>query len=144
MESTNTIERSVVVAAPQARVWRALTEPERFSKWFEMDIRWGRLAVGEAMTFTMDGATDPGTIVAVEPQTRFAFTWLSEPGYDYRTTVTFVLEPVAEGTRVTVTESGFDALPDSFRQKRFDMNAEGWTIQMDNIARYLESADDAT
>lgn len=54
------------------------------------------------------------------------------------TLVTFYLETVAEGTRLTVTETGFEALPEEVRQTPFARNSKGWRIQMNNIAEYLQ------
>src|SRR3546814_18648016 len=57
-------------------------------------------------------------VVAIEPMTRFAYEWpatggdkaLMESGVDVPewTLVEFLLEPVESGTRLTVTDSGFD------------------------------------
>ena len=34
MSSTDRIEKSVLLRAPRARVWRALTDAEEFGRWF--------------------------------------------------------------------------------------------------------------
>ena len=39
---------------------------------------------------------------------------------------TFLLEEENSGTRVTVTETGFEALPDDIRQQRYNSTAEGY------------------
>ena len=139
MKSTMEIRRSVVVAADREKVWQAITRPEQFSEWFGGKIQFERLAVGEGMTFF---ETEPGTIAIVEPPERFGFYWTAETGYPVETLVTFHLETVPEGTRITVTETGFEALPEEVRQTPFDRNSEGWSIQMENIAAYLQRADD--
>ena len=142
MNSTIEIRRSVVVAADREKVWRAITQPEQFSKWFGAPVQFERLAAGETMTFFEGGESEPGTIAIVEPPERFAFHWTPEPGYPVETLVTFHLESVTEGTRITVTEAGFEGLPEAVRQSRFDLNSKGWGIQMNNIAEYLEKVDD--
>ncbi len=140
MNSTMEIRRSVVVAADREKVWRAITRPEHFSKWFGDQVQFERLAAGEVMTFFEEDY--PGTIAAVEPPERFAFYWTAETGYPVETLVTFHLETVPEGTRITVTETGFEALPEDVRHIPFDRNNEGWGIQMNNIAAYLQTMDD--
>lgn len=137
------VERSIVVNASQERVWKILTQSAHFAKWFEMDIKWGKLAVGEQMTFTMEGETEYGRIAIVEPMDRFGFYWGAETGRPEENLVTFRLEAVPDGTRVTVTESGFEALPEELRQKRFEMNDGGWKIQLENIDAYLKAGKDA-
>jgi uncharacterized protein YndB with AHSA1/START domain len=139
MNSTLEIRRSVIVAADREKVWRAITPPEHFSKWFGDKVQFERLAVGEAMTFF---ETETGTIAVVEPPERFGFYWPAEQGYSTETLVTFYLETVPEGTHITVTEQGFEALPEDVRHIPFDRNNKGWAIQMDNIAAYLRTADD--
>jgi len=59
-----------------------------------------------------------GTIERVEPETYFSYRWVpygidaeANPDNEPTTLVEFRLEPVAEGTRLTVTESGFDRVP---------------------------------
>lgn len=139
MTSTMEIRRSVVVTASREKVWRAITQPEHFSKWFGGEIQFERLAAGEAMTFF---GTEPATIAIVEPPERFAYRWVAETGYSAETLVTFHLEAVPEGTRITVTETGFEALPEDVRHIPFERNGKGWSIQMDSIAAYLQTADD--
>ena len=53
------------------------------------------------------------------------------------TLVVFELEEVAEGTRVRVTESGFDQLPAARRAEAFRMNSNGWAQQLVNIERHV-------
>ena len=53
------------------------------------------------------------------------------------TLVAFVLEEVQDGTRLTVTESGFDQIPIERRAKAFAANEGGWAAQMKLIAKYL-------
>jgi hypothetical protein len=53
------------------------------------------------------------------------------------TLVAFELEEVPGGTRLTITESGFDALPLERRAKAFAENEGGWEAQLTLIAKYL-------
>ena len=53
------------------------------------------------------------------------------------TLVEFRLEEAPGGTRLTVTESGFDRIPVSRRAEAFRMNDQGWAEQMKNIERYV-------
>ncbi len=85
------------------------------------------------------------TIDRVEPEGLFSWRW--RPGGDPNvdpsepmTLVVFELEEVAEGTRLTVRESGFDQIPVSRRGKAYRENDEGWTGQCENLRKYLASA----
>jgi uncharacterized protein YndB with AHSA1/START domain len=145
---TDRIERSVELKAPIDRVWRALTDHREFGAWFLARID-APFAVGEESTGQM---TYPGyehfkwtaAIVAMEAPTRFAFAWphADEHGVDYadepRTLVEFRLEPSGAGTRLTVTESGFDRLSPERRARALESNSGGWDEQMRNIAAYVD------
>jgi hypothetical protein len=84
-------------------------------------------------------------IETMDPERFFSFRWhpyAIEPDVDYSaeptTLVTFTLETVAAGTRLTIVESGFDAIPASRRAKAFSMNTAGWDGQAKNLTKFLE------
>ncbi|MBO0783033.1 MAG: SRPBCC domain-containing protein [Ktedonobacteraceae bacterium] len=129
------IERSIVVAADREQVWRAITTPEYIANWFE-PIRFDRLAVGEALTFGWGGE---GSIAIVEPMERFGFRWQIAPPHPAQTLVVFALETVPEGIRITVTEQGFEALPDEVRETHFKNNTQGWEHMLNSLSTYLLS-----
>ncbi len=145
---TDRIERMVVVRAPRSRVWRALTDAEEFGTWFGVQVE-GAFAPGARVRGAI---THPGyehltweiTIERMEPERLFSWRWhpyAVEPGVDYcqepPTLVVFELEDVAEGTRLTVVESGFDQVPLARRALAYRMNEEGWTHQVQAITRYV-------
>jgi uncharacterized protein YndB with AHSA1/START domain len=45
MESTDRIEKKVLLRTPRARVWRALTDAEEFGAWFRVKLE-GAFAPG--------------------------------------------------------------------------------------------------
>jgi hypothetical protein len=53
--------------------------------------------------------------------------------------VVFALETVPEGTRITVTEQGFEALPDEVREIRYQDNTQGWEQVLGELIAYLTS-----
>jgi hypothetical protein len=63
-------------------------------------------------------------------------------GTDYSgeptTLVMFELEEVDGGTRLTLSESGFDRIPLARRAEAFTSNQQGWEAQAKLIAKYLE------
>jgi uncharacterized protein YndB with AHSA1/START domain len=148
--STDRIEKSVVLRAPRSRVWRAITNAGEFGSWFG-----ARLEGGFAPGAQVKGRiTIPGyehvimdiTVERVEPERLFSYRWhpyAMEPGVDYSdeptTLVEFRLEEVTGGTRLTVTESGFDRIPAARRAEAFRMNDQGWAGQLKNIERYVGS-----
>ena len=148
--STDRIEKSVVLRAPRSRVWRAISNAEEFGSWFGVKLE-GVFAPGALVTGRI---TIPGyehgvmdvTVERVEPERLFSYRWhpyAIEPGVDYSgeptTLVEFRLEEVTGGTRLTVTESGFDRIPAARRAEAFRMNDQGWTGQLKNIERHVGS-----
>jgi uncharacterized protein YndB with AHSA1/START domain len=146
--STDRIEKTIVLRAPRSRVWRALAHAEEFGAWFGMTLE-GAFAPGAHLTGRI---TAPGhehmiigiTIERVEPEQLLSYRWhpyAGEPGLDYAgeptTLVEFHLTDVADGTRLTVIESGFDRLPPARRAAAFRGNDQGWDEQITNIARYV-------
>jgi uncharacterized protein YndB with AHSA1/START domain len=147
--SSDRIEKTTIIRAPRARVWRALTNHEEFGQWFGV-------IVDKAFTpgATIEGKIlDPQyahipfiiTIDRVEPEHLFSLRWhpyAHEPGVDYSaeptTLIEFTLDEVAEGTRLRVVESGFDRIPIERRALAYRMNDEGWGAQVQNIKKYVE------
>lgn len=148
--STDRIEKIIELQAPLARVWRALTDYQEFGEWFRVKLE--RPFVPEETA--RGNITYPGyehlvmelVVQKIEPQRLFSFHWhpyAIDPDVDYSseppTLVEFILEEIADGTRLTVTESGFDALPPGRRDEAFRMNDGGWTQQMKNIEAHVSS-----
>ena len=46
-ESSDRIERSVIIAAPRERVWNALANAEAFGTWFGADLKGQRFEPGQ-------------------------------------------------------------------------------------------------
>lgn len=146
--TTDRIEKQVDLRAPVARVWRALTDHREFGEWFRVDLPSpfvaGRTTRGR---ITHPGYEHLGFEVEVQEMREnelFAFHWhpyAVDPDIDYSaeppTRVEFRLEEIEGGTRLRVTESGFDALPEERRHEAFRMNEDGWTQQMQNIAEHV-------
>jgi uncharacterized protein YndB with AHSA1/START domain len=144
------IDRQIELRAPVSRVWRALTDHRQFGTWFQVKLEEpfevGALARGRITHPGYEHVVWQARIEAIEPETQFAFSWhpyAIDPTVDYSrepaTRVEFTLEPTATGTRLRLVESGFEGIPSSRRAEAFRMNDDGWTQQMENIRRHVES-----
>lgn len=161
MTVANRIEKTVVLSAPLARVWRAISNSEEFGKWFGMSTDEpfiaGKSVVGQIRPTQVDPEIarlqEPHTgkafeliIERVEPARLFAFRWhpfAVDPNVDYSkeptTLVAFELTPVTDGTRLTITESGFEQLPLQRRAEAFKANDGGWEAQTKLVEKYLDT-----
>jgi uncharacterized protein YndB with AHSA1/START domain len=148
--STDRIEKQVTLEAPRSRVWRALTDVTQFNIWFGVRLTTpfapGAEVSGKFRNAKYEHITLTIWIEAMEPEQFFSFRWhpyAIEEGVDFSaeptTLVTFALEDAAGGTRLTIVESGFDAIPESRRAKAFSMNSNGWNGQVENIRKFLAS-----
>ena len=134
MAIRDTIERQLTFEAPPEQVWAALTEPGEIARWFgtaaKLDLRPG----GEGV-FSWNEIAVPVTVETVEPLRRFAYRWV--PGQVQEggptTLVEFTLDEVPEGTRLTVVESGFAALPEA----SYEDNSGGWDQELGELRDYL-------
>lgn len=148
VSSTDRIEKRIVLHAPIARVWRALTNEEEFGSWFGVKLadrfRPGAPAHGQITSPGYEHVTMRITVEEMDPQRTFSFRWhpaAIDAATDYSaeptTLVVFRLEEVPEGTRLTIVESGFDGIPLARRALAFRLNDEGWAAQMLSIERYV-------
>jgi uncharacterized protein YndB with AHSA1/START domain len=147
-QSTDQIEKKIVLRAPRSRVWRALTHSDEFGAWFGVKLAGGFVA-GER---TQGKITSPGyehvtmevTVERMDPEQFFSFRWhpyAIDPKVDYTkeptTLVEFRLEEASGGTLLTVVESGFDRIPKERRAEAYRMNSSGWAGQLKNIERHV-------
>ena len=149
MTLSDRIERTMLLPVSRERVWNAVTKPEQLAHWFgvisDMDFR-----VGGAIQFTWDNerCPYPGVIETIEPEQRFSFRWpsyaVSHPNVTFASTpstlVEITLEEGAEGTLLTLVESGFASLPQPIPVEEADNNNnDGWQECLNGLRDYLQS-----
>lgn len=148
IQASDRIEKHVVVNAPRSRVWRAISTAKEFGEWFRVDLE-GEFAEG---TTVIGRLTHPGyehvtmalLIQRIEPERYFSYRWhpdAVDASVDFTdeptTLVEFIVEEGADGTVVTIVESGFDQIPLDRRAEAFRMNDKGWTDQIRNLADHV-------
>ena len=144
-EAAFTVRRTITIAAPLEKVWAAVTEPSHISRWFgrtELDGA-GAGAVG-TMTFDDYGAI-PLRVEALHEPRMVSYRWNNDDALGAlpdaideatSTTFTFTLEPIADGTRLTVVETGFGVTSDP--AANMASHAEGWTLELDKLVALVE------
>jgi uncharacterized protein YndB with AHSA1/START domain len=157
--NTDQIEKTVLLKAPLARVWQAVTDSRAFGHWFGAEFD-GPFVAGETTTGRVVGTRIDDSVAEmqkpyfgmacdfmierIEPMELFSFHWETYPVDDEHgdedppiTLVTFRFEEVAGGTQLTIVESGFDKIPLARRVQAFADNEQGWEVQSGLLAKYL-------
>ena len=149
-QTTDRIMKEIVLKAPLSRVWKAISDAQEFGEWFKVDMSGQAFRPGQAVHAKMtypghEGMPFEMVVALVEPERLFSFRWHPygiDQDYDYSdepmTLVEFELEEVDGGTKLTVTESGFDNIPLARRAEAFRMNSEGWEIEVESVRKYVE------
>lgn len=149
LKTEDKIEKTIELAAPVSRVWHALTDHVEFGQWFRVKLD-GPFKPGAVVTGKM---TFPGyelypwraTVVCMEHETLFSFRWHDydeKSGKDVSdqptTLVEFRLESIGgRSTRLSITESGFAAIPDPRRLDVLRDNTDGWNIQAEHLIAHV-------
>ncbi len=128
-----TIHASITIEAPIERVYRALTEGSEIVQWWGSDTTYrttewtSDVRVGGKWLAKGTGANGPyqvgGEFLSVKPPYEIVQTW--EPSWDagHVTTLTYRLEHVSKGTRLTIHHEGFSDRPDMGRE-----HTQGWSL----------------
>ena len=146
---TDRIEKSIAIAAPVERVWRALTDHEEFGAWFRVKLE-GPFVLGEVSRgrITYAGYEHlkwEARVVAMEAPRLFAFTWhpyAVDPDQDYS-------GRAADPGRVPA-RAGRRRHPPHRRRERLrrlaggapgrgaEVNTGGWEEQVSNVKAHVE------
>jgi uncharacterized protein YndB with AHSA1/START domain len=138
-----TLELVREIRATPEIVFKALTRPEELARWWtgiggiknaEIDLRPGGAYRFE---FRMqDGASVfmQGEYRVVDPPRRFAMTWISPKHPKLETLVTFELEPISGGTRLTLRHTGLIE-PEAFRDHQ-----AGWLQALTLLVTWITVA----
>jgi len=146
--TSDSIQREVFLKAPRARVWKALTDSKQFGEWFgviiEQPFTPGARVTAKVTHPEYKDVLFDMLIQDVVPEQRFSWRWhpnAIDRTRDYSaeptTLVVFSLEDAPGGTRLRVTESGFDGVPAERRLDAYRGNTQGWDYQMGAIEKYV-------
>lgn len=133
---------SVEIMAPRERVFRALSSQDITRWWGSPETyqttQWvGDVRVGgrwQADGVGSDGSpfSVRGEFLEVDPPRKLVQTWRASWDDDHVTTLTYRLEDIDGGTRVTLRHEGFAERVESCRN-----HAEGWELVLGWVRDYL-------
>ena len=139
------VRRTIRIAAPIEKVWSAVTEPEHISAWFGRATFDGT-DVGSQGTLSWPEHTVPLRIEALDAPRMVAYRWNNDDAQGQHreqfkvegsTVFTFTLEPVPDGTQLTVVETGFEDTSDA--AANLESHRQGWDGELDKLVALLES-----
>jgi uncharacterized protein YndB with AHSA1/START domain len=153
------IHKESVLKAPLDRVWAAISDARQFGAWFGMELdgpfEAGKKIIGRIAPTQVDpevaklqephaGAPVELWIETIEPKRLFSLRWhpfATDKSSDYSneptTLIELALSEVPGGTKLVITESGFENIPLARRAEAFKANEGGWAHQLELIAKYL-------
>lgn len=139
---TFAIERSIWIKAPINRVWQAVTEPEQIAQWFSPGTPWrgtGLHVGGQISAYDPETGADTHVevIEKVEAPHQFMTRSRAEPPALPQTTV-WTLAEEDGGTRLTITNAGYELEPDATRASTMEQNAFGFGMMLENFKAFIE------
>jgi uncharacterized protein YndB with AHSA1/START domain len=144
-EGAFTVRRTIRIAAPIEKVWSAITEPAHISRWFGQ-ARFEDSTPGSLGTLSWEGRDPiPVRIEAIDEPRMISYRWANDDASGvvpdaiddaHSTVFTFTLEPAANGTQLTVVETGFETTSDP--AENMTSHAKGWISELDELVAVLE------
>ncbi|MDB5805965.1 MAG: hypothetical protein JWN73_3287 [Betaproteobacteria bacterium] len=133
---------NVEIAAPPERVFAALTTPEQLLQWWgdgtsyrstgwEVDLRPGGAWRAEGKSVDGNAYEVGGRFIEVDPPRKLVQTWKPSWFTGEETRLTYRLEAIEGGTRLTVRHEGFAGFPDACRD-----HTSGWEKVLGWVASY--------
>jgi uncharacterized protein YndB with AHSA1/START domain len=110
-----TLQKTIFLKADKPTVWAYLTDPEKLAIWFHKPAK--SLAAGEP--YEMFGSESGnklmwGEVLAAVPHDHLSYSFTIAPMGDAVSTVTWTLEDVAGGTRLSLEHAGLPEGAEAF------------------------------
>ena len=139
---TLAVERTVLIDAPRQRVWQAITDPAQLEQWYAPGCPWEIpvLQTGATIKFhNTETDIQLATIETLKPLQEFTLRWQLDPAHPGITLLnSFLLEEADGNTRVTVSQAGYESLPDGMREEQLRQDADAYTAIAESLKSYLE------
>jgi len=141
MTDTTTITKTVFFNASRDTVWSFLTNKDKLAKWFHPAK--ADLAAGEEYALirtTDDGKTVPliwGRVLEMNAPDKLVYTFVIDPFGGAETTVTWILEEAAGGTRLSLTHEGVAEAAGSATMRLLLALDDGWDEHLDRLRKSL-------
>ncbi len=129
---SESVTREIVLPLEREEAWRIVTEPDHLREWLADDVEIELTEGGQIELGWDGGGRRVGTVETVEEGERLVFRWHpEEPGpMHVETTVEIGLDEVPDGTRVTVVETGFEAVPAASARGCVAVSTWVWDVRL--------------
>src|SRR5437763_3878314 len=138
--STGSIIATVEIAASPERVFQALASREIIDWWVRPGVfdtrewtgdvrvggRWRTSGIGRGRPYSLEGE-----FVEVDPPRKLVHTWHPVGSPDPPSTVTYIVEPSGQGTRLTLRHTGMSSRDAAMA------NAVGWETSLARLGEIL-------
>lgn len=103
------VERSVEIQASPRTVWELLASPEGWRAWFQSDVEIDLRVGGKHRHYLAEyDQWISGYVLEIQPEREMVLSWFEEDSdWVFPTRLTFTLEAIPGGTRVTQRYDGF-------------------------------------
>ena len=135
-----TVERSIWIGASRERVWQAVTDPEHIAQWLLPPVLGAQMKRDDSDTlFVCMGPVEIplATLEGLDPLRQVTSRGLP----DRSIATTYTLDEENDGTRVTVTMSGFESLPEDARQDRLHPSGMAWQKALENLKAHVDGVE---
>ncbi len=144
------IRKEVVIDAPVARVWAFVATQDGLQKWWHphrirLEERLGGRYEEEGETAAGETFRLFGTITTYDPPQGVEMSCRGDFGdgttWPADTYIAITLQEQNGRTHVTVLHSGFERLPEAYRERVFKGIGAGWARVMERLPRFLRALD---
>jgi uncharacterized protein YndB with AHSA1/START domain len=145
-DTTTTISKTVFFNASRATVWSFLTDKDKLAQWFhpaEADLT-------EGEDYALVRKTDDGLsvrqiwgrVLKMEAPSKLVYTFVIDPFNGAETTVTWVLEEAAGGTRLSLTHEGVAEATGNAAMQLLMALDHGWDEHLDRLRKSATPSND--
>ncbi len=136
-------EHSIWIDAPREKVWQAVTEPEKITSWYSPSVPWELTALEVGGRYSVPNPeSETGVYVEIiellDPPRQIVTRIVPEPGSGVVKGRTYTLEEENGGTRLTVTLSGYETVPEEARWSSMEQDTFGFGMMLQNVKAVLE------
>jgi len=141
--NNTTINKTIFLNASRDNVWSFLTEKDKLAKWFhpsENDLKEGENYA--CLRTAEDGNTIPqiwGKVVKMDVPNKLVYTFIIDPFKENETTVTWLLEDIPGGTRLTLMHEGVAEAAQSEALQLLIALDQGWDKHLNGMRESIAS-----